>query len=447
MSELIGVQPFIAYPINRQNSYGFKQNSPLIEFSFASQSQRLLDASSLTLNAKIRVLQGSSSTQPSATQTRPNNDKTNAGKDQYECRMDDRISVNSIIDVLRIRNLKSETLEEIRSYGRYMSSVLAGQHSYAEYKNQLSNKFQAPANEKTMGLMVNQDVEFSIPLNAGILQSSSALNMADLGGLVFSIMLQSDAQVLYGSGATDGAFYQLTDVSLTGNYFVYSAPVPPTQNVLEFPAYNSFMSIVNSGDDSISLNLSQRSIRSIVLNSIPSSHLNNYSFNGFVTQTLRNTNDAGDTYNSEAKVKEYTFMRGAVKFPKGYSTSQRQQVDQGAAAFIEPVKKQRDYLDSIKGYWALQKSLCSTYTETNITNDTGDIDVPTRALAEDRPITGLGLRLDNLSNGIGASYMDSVFSLRLQSELDGKSPNSVFLYTLSNQAIKNNRAGEIQAIQ
>ena len=441
MSELVGIEPFISFPINRQSAgYGFKQNSPLIEWRFEAQSSRLLDPSSLRFNGRLRINQGGNNTA-----LRPDNQNSNATV-AYDVKMDDRVSVQSLIDILRLRNLKSETIEEVRNYGRLISSVGPATTSYSMYKTHTQTKFCAPGNEPTIELMCNQDILFSIPLNAGLFMSGSNLNLADLGGLAISIMLNNDAQVLYGADASDGASYNIKDVSLTGDYFVFSAPQPPKAQVINYPAYNSFMTILNSGDDQQSLNLAQRSVRSLTMNTIPSSHLNNYSHNGYATPKLRNTNPAGTSYTSDADVLEYTFMKGAIKFPKQYSTTEREAVLNESFE----TKKNRDYLNSIRSVYSINSSLISPYTTNDITPNpanTTELDRPVRADVPDRNITGLGSRIDGLSNGQGSSYMDDTYTLRIISELDGKSPNSAFLYTLSNQALRNSRAGEIQAVQ
>jgi hypothetical protein len=435
MAQIIGIEKFINFPINRQSQgYGFKNNSPLIEWRFESQASRLIDPSSVRFNGRLRLNQGGNNTTK-----RPNNQNTNA-QGAYAASIDERVGLNAIIDILRLRNLQSQQIEEVRHYGRLLSSLSPAQTSYDTYKTSSSMKFGAAGNANTEGLMCNQDIIFSIPLRAGILMAGKSLNLADLGGLSLSIMLNSDNQLIFGANATDGASYNIKDVSLTGNYFVLDRPQPPTAKMIEYPAFNSFMTILNSGDDQQSLNLAQKSVRSIICNTIPSSHVNNYAENGYATPKLRNTDAAGAVYDSNAEVLEFTFMRSAVKFPKQYTTSEREAVSNASYE----VKKNYDFLDAVRPYWSIKESLVSPVVQGVLADAAiAELDVA----AVDKPVTGLGVRLDGMANGVGANYENENYTLRLVSQLDGKSPNTLYTFTLSNQALKSARGGEIMAIQ
>ena len=437
MSKIIGIEKFVSFPINRQNSYSFKNNSSLIEFRFESQSTKKIDPSSLRFCGVLRLQQGG---QNSA--KRPNNMGTN-GRADYISTINDRVSISSIIDILRLRNLQSEMIEEVRQYGQVMSVIAPLQTSYDQYKTWAGNKFGALANIKAQKALVNQDIEFSLPLRSGLLMNGQLLNLASLGGLSLSILLNNDQQVLHGVGAAgDSGSYEILQVQLTGDYYVYDSPQPPISQVIQYPAYNNFMSIVNSSDDSSSLQLAQRSVRGITIKSIPSSHLNNYEKDGFTTGKLENTNAQGTAYNADADVLEYTFLRGSVKYPKTYTTSERQ----AHLSDRYEGKKNRDFMNSVRPFYTYQNSLVSPVVQGDLPHFTGDtqkIDVP----AEDFAITGLGVSLDDLATGQGADYMSQIYSLRLVSEIDGKSPNNLMTFSLSNQGLAVKNAGNVMPVQ
>ena len=426
-TNVVGIEKFIIYPINKQSTYSFKNGNPNISFQFQPSSTRMLNPQQLRFNFTLNVKQPNGK--------RVNNEDSN-GYGAYDAKLNERVGVNAIIDVLRLRNLKNETIEEVRNYSRLLASLIPAQTNFASYKNWASNKFVATANVNSQNCLTNGAMECSLPLRAGIIMSGRPLNLGDLGGMKVDIQLQNDQFVIFGTNASTGAYYEISDVSLSGNYFVLDRPSPPSSSQLVYPAFNSFLTIVNSGDDQQSLNLSLNSVRQIFSNSIPSSHLNNYNFDCLATPRLRNTNDDGDTYNADAKVKEYTFLRGAVKYPKQYSTDERDAVNNN----VSRVHKERDFLDSIKSFRNLQHSLVSPVTEGSLTADS--VDAPTA-----NPITGLGVRLDGLSVGAGADYSTQQFTQRIVSELDGKSPNTLFTFTLSNQALKTARSGDIVAVQ
>lgn len=437
MSKIIGIEKFVSFPINRQNEYSFKANSPLIEFRFEAQSTKKIDPSSLRFQGVLRLQQGGADGAK-----RPNNLGTN-GRPSYAEHINDRVSVSSIIDILRLRNLQSEMIEEVKNYSQVLSVISPLQTSYDQYKTWSGIKFGATANKQTMDVLCNQDIEFSLPLRSGLLMNGQLLNLASLGGLSMSILLNNDQQVLIGSGAaSNNGSYVISEVMLTGDYFVYDSPQPPVSQVIQYPAYNNFMSVLNSSDDSSSLQLAQRSVRGITIKSVPSSHLNNYNFDGFTTEKLENTNDAGTDYTDKANVLEYTFLRGATKYPKTFTTNERV----AALNHRYEGKKNRDFMNSVRPFYTYQNSLVSPVVQGDLPHnkaDTAEIDVP----AIDKAITGLGVSMDDLATGEGADFLTQIYSLRVVSENDGKSPNNLMTFSLSNQGLQVKNAGNVMPIQ
>ena len=437
MSKIIGIEKFVNFPINRVSEYSFKNNSALIEFRFEAQSTKKIDPSSLRFQGILRLEQGGQNTAK-----RPNNLDTN-GSGEYASAVNDRVAVSSIIDILRMRNLQSEMIEEVRDYGQVLSVISPLQTSYDQYKTWAGNKFGALANDESQQVLCNQDIEFSLPLRSGLLMNGQLLNLASLGGLSLSILLNNDQQVLKGLGAAgDNGSYVLTDIMLTGDYYVYDSPQPPKSQLISYPAYNNFMSIINSSDDSSSLQLAQRSVRGITIKSVPSSHLNNYNEDGYSTGKLQNTNPGGTAYTADADVLEFTFLRGSVKYPKTFTTNERQ----AHLSDRYEGKKNRDFMNSVRPFYTYQNSLVSPVVQGDLplyTGNTEKIDVP----AEDKPITGLGVSLDDLATGQGADYLSQIYSLRLVSENDGKSPNNLMTFSLSNQGLAVKNAGNVMPIQ
>ena len=269
------------------------------------------------------------------------------------------------------------------------------------------------------------------------------LNLASLGGLSLSILLNNDQQVLEGAGvASNNGSYVVSDVMLTGDYFVYDSPQPPISQVIQYPAYNNFMNVLNSGDDSSSLQLAQRSVRGITIKTVPSSHLNNYEKDGYSTGKLQNTNAPGTAYTTDADVLEYTFLRGATKYPKTFTTNERQ----AHLSDRYEGKKNRDFMNSVRPFYTYTNSLVSPVVQGDLPHFVGDtekIDIP----GINFPITGLGVSLDDLATSQGADYMTQIYSLRVVSENDAKSPNNLMTFTLSNQGLAVKNAGNVMPVQ
>ena len=437
MSKIIGIEKFVSFPINRVNEYSFKNNSPLIEFRFEAQSTKKIDPSSLRFHGILRLQQGGNDGAK-----RPNNLATN-GSASYTGHINDRIGVSSVIDILRLRNLQSEMIESVKEYGQVLSVISPLQTSYDQYKTRAGNKFGAIANKQGQELLCNQDIEFSLPLRSGLLMNGQLLNLASLGGLSLSILLNNDQQTLIGAGvASNNGSYVISDVMLTGDYYVYDSPQPPVSQVIQYPAYNNFMNVLNSGDDSSSLQLAQRSVRGITIKSVPSSHLNNYSKDGYSTGKLQNTDAPGTTYDADADVLEYTFLRGSVKYPKTYTTNERI----ASANNRYEGKKNRDFMNSVRPFYTYTNSLVSPVVQGDLPHylqDTQKVDIP----SINRPITGLGVNLDDLATGQGADYMTQIYSLRVVSENDAKSPNNLMTFSLSNQGLAVKNAGNVMPVQ
>ena len=437
MSKIQGIEKFVSFPINRQSEYSFRANSSLIEFRFESQGIRKIDPSSLRFHGILRLQQGGADSEK-----RPDNRDT-AGSGEYAGQINDRVAISSIIDILRIRNLQSEMIEEVRDYGQVLSVISALQTSYSQYKTWAGNKFAATANREAQKVLCNQDIEFSIPLRSGLLMNGQLINLASLGGMAISILLNNDQQVLEGSGvASNNGSYTISNVMLTGDYYVYDSPQPPVSQVIQYPAYNNFMNVLNSSDDSSSLQLAQRSVRGITIKTVPSSHLNNYEKDGFSTGKLLNTNNAGTAYDSESDVLEYTFLRGSVKYPKTYTTTERTASENDAYE----TQKNRDFMNSVRPFYSYQNSLVSPVLQGDLPHDQNDekkIDIA----GINFPVTGLGVNLDDLSSGQGADYMSQIYSLRVVSQNDGKSPNNLLTFSLSNQGLAVKNAGNVQPVQ
>ena len=61
----------------------------------------------------------------------------------------------------------------------------------------------------------------------------------------------------------------------------------------------------------------------------------------------------------------------------------------------------------------------------------------------DQSVSGVGCRQDQLSNGDGGNYKNRTFSHRIQSTLNGISPNSIYTFMLHKNQISFNDMGGI----
>ena len=191
MVKVVGIQKARLFPINSRSVYSFKNGNPTINFEIAPDATRLLDVNRLRLNFVLNVLDDATTVN-----ARVNNQDVRA-TGARACLIDERVGVNSIIDVLRLSNFKNEVIEEIRNYSRLLASSMPALTSFSNYKNWNSNKNLAFGKSTTEGLAVNGPLACSIALRAGILNSGAPISTNDLDGLKISLQLSPDNFTLY----------------------------------------------------------------------------------------------------------------------------------------------------------------------------------------------------------------------------------------------------------
>lgn len=417
----VSVEKAKVFPTNARTNYSFKNGNPQITFNIQGDNQRLLDPTTLRLNFTLRI-------QTSAG-VRPNNQNTAVGAPDA-CFIDNRVGVNSVIDVLRLRGQDSgEVIEEVRNYSRLLATVIPSMSSLSSYKNWVSNKHKAFAREDTQGLLCNGDMPCSISLRCGLFNSGQPLNLADLGGMVIDLMLAPDSFVLYdnNNGTTASTFsYQLSDVNLTYNWLVMERPFNPSNEMLQYPAFASFTNIVQSSDDQQALLLGLQSVRNTFSNSIPSASINNFAFNSLDTPRLQESNNAVNPTYTDKKVLEYTHMRNNVKFNKSYSVDERLTVADGTYE----AHKNREFLDCIRPFRSIVSCLQSPATQGTKTS----LPVGTQNIPQNKYVGGIGCNYDTTNSGAGVPFKDAQYALRIASQLNN-TPNTLFTFSLSNQGL------------
>lgn len=417
MARVVGIQKARLFPINSRTSYSFKNGNPTINFEVAPDATRLMDTQSLRLNFILNVLDDAT-TRNTQTPCRVNNQDT-ANDGERVCLIDDRVAINSIVDVLRLSNAKNEVIEEIRNYGRMTASLLPATTSFESYKNWNSCKSLAFGRSDTQGISVNGALACSLQLRAGILSTGQPISTNDLDGLHLSIQLSPDNFVLYGANASD-CHYEISKVSLSYNWIVLENPDPVGSEVIQYPSYNSFINIVQSSDDQQSLMMNLSSVRSVFSNFVKTGHLNNFSHNSLETNRLQ------DASNDDKDIKTYTHMRNNVKFPKKYDVNERIPVANG----VYEAHLGREYLDCFKPFRSIRSCLQSPETQGFKSVPADEFDQP-----DVKYVGGVGNNYDMLQTGQGSNFKDNMYSLRIQSELDDSTSNTSFTFSLANQGL------------
>lgn len=414
-NRVVNISKARVFPINSRAVYSFKGGNPVIDFEIAPtpMGNRLMDVNSLRLNFTLNVKDSGNH--------RPANQDVRAANAPKKILIDERIGVNGVVSTLRLRNFKNEVIEEITEYGRMLSSLLPAQTSFEAYKNWQSCKSLAFGRKDAEGLAVSGVMACSIPLRSGLTNKGVPLNLNDMDGLKISISLSPSNNFLYegAAGEADGSSYELSNVVLSYNWLNLASGELPSNEVLQYPTYNSFNGIIQASDDQQSLMLNLSSVRTVFQNFIKTSDVNNYAENSFKTSKITQGTDA-------KRVKSYVHMRNNVKFNKKYDVDERIAVNNSAfPAFLG-----REYLNCFRPFNQISACLQAPATENTKTRKTGHYDQP-----EDIPVYGIGNQYDMLNVGAGVEFKNSMYSMRISSELTD-TPNSTYTFTLSNQGLQ-----------
>ena len=422
------------------NTYSFKSGNPIITFAIGSQNKNLR-SSTLRLNGKFSVKKGDG--------TRPNNQSLKAAGTGTVV-MNERVGVHACFQNVNISsNDTSSTLESVRQYGRLVSTVLASTHDSSDFACQAGVVSQNTGLSTTSDVMKNNTMSFSIPIYSGLLMGGNIIPLGVNGvrGLHFSFELASDQQALFGAQAADGsgAFYELSDLSMTGDMEILDAVGQQRMAVAGSGAmtYNSFSnlySVIDSADSTQTYNLAASNVQSVFHNFLPVSQANNYGFDAFKTDVPLNTDGTGTNYDSDIVLKKVSFSRGGVKLGIDYDID----VEKMSSEKRPETGIMVHALDAVKKYSSIQSTLSQPLL---LGYSRGD-EIIYRTSGSQQGTTvdsgkrnfAVGLAMDRFS-GVGVNFRDQAYSSRIQSTLDGKSPNSVYTYVLARNTLAYSPSG------
>ena len=449
---IVEVERVEIMPLNSpaNNSYSFKQGFPIIQFMIPNQSKFLV-GSSVRLNGTLRMCM------PTSTEQAPvlvdnNNNKGGGDPNKNGC-LSSRVGLPSTIEQITLSSMTNQTLEVVRSYGRYLASVQSITHSQDDLDTNVQIESLTASRKMNGAFLVNNDASFSFPLRSGLLSGGNEIPLGTNGlrGMMVELRLAPDSQVFSGynlvdgtvkndSGTGTGMFYELRNVSLSYNLLV---PDSDTAQKMSVPAtgsmtYNSvshLYSVLNSSDQTQNFNLGTGKTLSVFHNFLPTPHLNNYNEDSFATPRLKNVN-AG-VYDTEASVKRVSFLKGGVLSPV------ENEIDVETASNNDRPRSEMEvnFINSIKPYSQFNHSLISPNTQNQISTDvsplTGSDLIQTggqnRQQADNDEVFGIGVSEDPYK--VGVDFKNTNYGLRIVSELDGQSPNSIFSYVLAQNTL------------
>lgn len=432
---IINVEKFEVLPSNQpsNNTYSFKAGNPIINFDIGS-SNKLLKASSLRINGELLIF--------SASGTPIGNNSLIAGRDKVQ--FNSRIGVSGLFQNINISsNDTKQTLESVRQYGRLCSTLLPSIHSSEDFLQHTGCVELNTGMDSSTGNLLNNTVSFSMRLFTGMLNSGQAIPLSSngVGGLSLSLELVSDQMLLFGANAGDGggAYYQIKNMSLSGDMLIpdmkgQQALAVPSSGAFQYNTYNNLYSVIDSNDSTQTYNLASSNVLNVFHNFLPVSYANNYAHDSFGTDLPQLTDVVGANYSGgSAIIKKVGFSRGGMKLGLDYDLDVEDQSKAGrpqtglminALNAIIPVQNitHTSSQPLLLGYSGQDNSLVDSGTQVAHVVDVG------------RRNFSIGIALDNVSN-VGIDFKGQSYSTRIQSNLDGKSPSSVYTYVLAKNTL------------
>jgi len=446
------VEKFEILPSNQpaNNTYSFKQGNPIVNFDIGS-TNKLLKASSLRINGELTILDANGAVAGNNT---INQRRGAGGATNNAVQFNSRIGINGMFQNVNISsNDTKQTLESVRQYGRMVATILPSTHSSEDLISQSAVCELNTGVDNATGNLNNNTISFSQRLFCGMIHGGNTIPLGVNGvrGLSFSLELVSDQMLLFGANANtgSGASYQISNLSMTGDLLV---PDPAGQQKLgvagsgsfQYNSYNNLYSVIDSNDATQTYNLAQSNVLNVFHNFLPVNFANNYQQDSFQTNLPQLTDAAGTTYNANAQINKVSFSRGGMKLGLDYDLDV---ADQGANGRPQ-TGLMINALNSIKKF----NNLTHTTEQPLLLGYGGNDEVlynssgvqKFNAVDNGKRNFSVGLALDNVSQ-VGIDFKGQSYATRIQSNLDGKSPNAVYTYVLSKNTLQYSPQG-IQVI-
>ena len=439
MSIIQSVEKVEILPSNSPSGgvYSYREGNPLITFDIG-RGNKLLRSSTLRINGKIQIVKGDGS---------PIDNGNLKGTGLVQAQLSSRVGVHSVFQNVSIMSGETnQTLESVRQYGRLLSTLLPTSHSSEDFISTQGITAKATAEQNLSGALLNNTTSFSLPLYCGIFQSDIPLPLGQNGfrGLGIQLELASDSQVLSGANAGDanGCFYRLSDLSISVDMLLPNAVEQQKMEVSSsgtfvFNTLQNLYSVINSSDATQTFNLASSQVLSIFHNFLPTPHSNSYSHDSFETSRL--LNKVGGSYTSDATLKKVAYSRDGLKLGLDYDLDCQVQ----SAVGIPECGVIVNAINAVQPFSTVTKMLNQPRMFPFGSKDQEIYDpsvVQKSQVVDERRNFLLGLALDRISNQ-GVDFRGKSYAMRIQSDLDGNSPMSIFTYYLARNVLSYSPSG------
>ena len=378
-----------------------------------------------------------------------------------------KLSAYSVVDQLVFSSQKSKNvIEHIRHYGRFLASYLPNVSTHQEALGHLSQTCNTMPNIHGNKLSFVNNVNgsmtagagdptgyqyagnsFCLNLPCGFLNNSEPIGLSGagwgIGGLSIDIHLTPDSQVFNSAGANTDSFYQLENLRLICEV-INPAPdelsrlMSQTSNTMEYNAITSYYTTIASTNAIINFRLGLSRVLGFFMNFLPSTYLNNLTYDGFATLPLINDLVAGTI----APIKQVVFLKGGNRIALDYPINAN--VKDNATSVIADPEITRNFMNTFAPFMKNNKSQMTPTTN----NRVGFTNV--QNFADAGLMFGVGVQFDNIS-GDGLDFRTDNFGVNMETGLvgnatDGVVSHSAFIFVRSKQTLVMNANG-LQVIQ
>jgi len=435
-------------PLNlpENSEYSFKGGSSLIQFQIP-ESPTLLLTKTLKLNGKLRL---NRSTSTFTTPVFPNN-INNKGGGAYAMRLNERVGITGLFENITLSALGSggQTLESLNKPGSLLSVTNPLQNNQANLDGHMCAKDPAIASRELQSAVdCNTEVHFSIPIECGMLKGVDSISLGQNGvrGLEILLQLTSDSNAIICSEADkNDVFYSLNSLTLSYDLIHFD---PDTTAELErqksgsfeFNSWSHQYNILNSSDSTLTLNLGTKKTLSVITSTIPSSHINNVEKDGFSTNQFKN--QTAGNFNTTADLNKFIVGKSGVRLPVDFEvvTQSQAEADRPEVERIELLKESMNVEESAR-------TLLSVNTENGLLtkldvdgNEVQSLKPTVSVETQAKEIFAIGINEDSLTES-GRDFSTGTFTLQLDTDLDGASPNALHTYSLSKHKLVYSPAG------
>ena len=449
MSNIAAVRKFEIAPENQtsgNSTWSYRDGNPIITFSIAP-NEYYVRSKNLKLCFDVKLLDSAGN---------PPNNNAQGGGAAREVIFNNRVGVASLFSQLEINNFANQNLETIRHYGRLLGSLLPAGSGWNEYTTYLSNEFAVSSNEQVQGRYCNKTMSVAMPIMAGIFLQGADIPLSmdnGIGGLNLKFSLQSSIQALYGTtGTTPNSYYEISNVSLMGEYAMPVGGVLPAISSYPFSGFSSFYGVINNNDQTTQINPALSAVVSTFTNFVPTPHIANYAFDSMKTTPLLNAAIGTTVYDQLAPISKISYMRGGVLYPLQFQVDENEVISRDAAVADQyagsayDAQRQYYFAMAIRPRTSNATDQLAGQNSEAFATSNGDTqhNSVTNQLAPGPPgsvngfenVYGIGIRVgDMLGVGNTANFKQSSYSTRIISKLNGSSPMSSYTFFLYRSVI------------